>query len=155
MNPDRLVFFDEIWAKTNMTRPRGRSAERASAGARVVYLPPNSPDLNPIELVFSKFKWLLKSASARTVEALWSVCGDALNRFTEAECRSCFKHGGYRYTESECARGANSPPGAEIDKLNTNLADVMKLRLQHQDPHDSLPSRSSVVRPASRTRMAS
>jgi len=46
-----------------------------AAGARVVYLPPYSPDFNPIELVFSKFKWLLKSASARTVEALWSVVG--------------------------------------------------------------------------------
>ena len=69
-----------------------------AAGARLVYLPPYSPDLNPIELVFSKFKWLLKRASARTVEALWSVCGDVLDRFTEAECRSCFKHCGYRYT---------------------------------------------------------
>lgn len=54
----------------------------AAAGARVVYLPPYSPDLNPIELVFSKFKWLRKSASARTVEALWAVCGDVLDRCT-------------------------------------------------------------------------
>jgi transposase len=42
----------------------------AAVGARVVYLPPYSPDLNPIELVFSKFKWLLKRVSARTVDAL-------------------------------------------------------------------------------------
>ena len=42
-----------------------------AAGARLFYLPPYSPDLNPIELLFSKFKWLLKSAAARTVEALW------------------------------------------------------------------------------------
>jgi transposase len=70
----------------------------AAAGARVFYLPPYSPDLNPIERVFSKFKWLLKSASARTVEALWSVCGDVLDRFTEAECRNCLKHCGSRYT---------------------------------------------------------
>jgi hypothetical protein len=40
----------------------------------------------------------LKSASARTVEALWSVCGDVLDRFTETECRNCFQHCGYRYT---------------------------------------------------------
>jgi len=50
------------------------------------------------ELVFSKFKWLLTSASARTVEALWAVCGDMLNRFTETECRNCYQHCGYRYT---------------------------------------------------------
>lgn len=68
-----------------------------AAGARLVYLPPYSPDLNPIELVFSKFKWLLKSASARTFETLWSVCSDVLDRFTE-ECRNCFRHCGYRYT---------------------------------------------------------
>jgi transposase len=69
-----------------------------SVGARLVYLPPYSPDLNPIELVFSKFKWLLKSASAGTVVALWSVCGDMLDRFTEAKCRNCFRHCGYRCT---------------------------------------------------------
>jgi transposase len=57
-----------------------------------------SPDLNPIELVFSKFQLLLKSASAGTVEALWSVCRDVLARFTETECRNCFQHCGYRYT---------------------------------------------------------
>ncbi|NCA18000.1 MAG: hypothetical protein EBS90_13320 [Betaproteobacteria bacterium] len=69
-----------------------------SVGARLVYLPPYRPDPNPIELAFSKFKWLLKSASARTVDALWSVCGDMLDRFTEAECRNSFRHCGYRYT---------------------------------------------------------
>lgn len=58
----------------------------------------SGPDLNPIELVFSKFKWLLKNASARTVESLWSVCGQLLDRFRETECRSCFRHSGYRYT---------------------------------------------------------
>ena len=69
-----------------------------AAGARLIYLPPYSPDFNPIELVFSKFKWLLKSAAARTVDSLWSVCGDLLDRFTETECRNCFRHCGYRYT---------------------------------------------------------
>jgi transposase len=69
-----------------------------AAGARLIYLPPYSPDLNPIELVFSKFKWLLKTASVRTVEMLWTVCGDLLDCFTEVECRNCFRHCGYRYT---------------------------------------------------------
>lgn len=69
-----------------------------AAGARVVYLPPYSADLNPIELAFRQFKWLLKSASVRTVESLWCVCGKVLDRFTEAECRIGFSHCGYRYT---------------------------------------------------------
>ena len=77
-----------------------------AAGARLIYLPPYSPDFNPIELVFSKFKWLLKSAAARTVDSLWSVCGDLLDRFTETECRNCFRHCGYRYTEAECDLGS-------------------------------------------------
>ncbi|MFM8495761.1 MAG: hypothetical protein ACKOEM_09570 [Planctomycetia bacterium] len=51
----------------------------------------------PEELVFWKLKWLLKSASGRKVEALWSVCGDVLDRFTEADRRHCFQHRGYRY----------------------------------------------------------
>lgn len=67
-------------------------------GARLLYLPPYSPDLNPIELVFSKFKWLLRSASTRTVKSLWSLCGERLDWFTEAECRNYFTHCGYRYT---------------------------------------------------------
>lgn len=69
-----------------------------AAGASIVDLPPYSPDFNLIEHVFSKFKWLLKSASARTVETLWSVCEDVLDRFTEADRRYCYKHCGYRYT---------------------------------------------------------
>ena len=58
------------------------------------YLPPYSPDFNQIELAFSKFKWLLKSSAARTVEGLWQKCGELLNAFTESECRNCFRHCG-------------------------------------------------------------
>lgn len=43
--------------------------------ATLAYLPPDRPDLNPIELAFSKFKWLLKSKATRSVETLWNVCG--------------------------------------------------------------------------------
>jgi len=172
--PERLVFIDETWAKTNMTRPRGRSSsgtrlvaktphghwktttflaalrtsgltaplvidgavngdvflayvrqvlvptlrprdlvlldnlsshKRAgvreaieAVGAQLVYLPPYSPDFNPIELAFSKFKWLLKSTAERTVEALWKTCGSLLASFTETECRNYLRHCGYRYT---------------------------------------------------------
>jgi len=77
----------------------------AAVGARVLYLPPYSPNLNPIELVFSKFKWLLKSASARTVDSLWALCRTVIDTFTETECRNCFRHCGYRNTSDGCAPG--------------------------------------------------
>ena len=66
-------------------------------GAHLLYLPPYSPDLNPIELAFSKFKWLLKSTGERTVEGLWRRCGTLLDAFAEPECRNYLKHCGYRY----------------------------------------------------------
>jgi len=176
LDPERLVFIDETWAKTNMTRPRGRAlrgmrvvdkvphghwktttfvaALRTSGltaplvldgamngeaflayveqvlvptlrrgdvvvmdnlsshkkvgvrqaiervGAQLLYLPPYSPDFNPIELAFSKFKRLLRTAAERTVEALWQTCGKLLDRFQEQECRSYFRHCGYRYTNA-------------------------------------------------------
>ncbi len=66
-----------------------------AAGARVLYLPPYSPDLNPIELAFSKLKWLLRSAAERTVDALWSRLGQLLDRFPADQCRNYFRHCGY------------------------------------------------------------
>jgi transposase len=172
IDPDRVVFIDETWAKTNLTRTYGRSprgtrlvarvpygrwetttflgALRASgfiaplcvegaingrlflawvrqqlvpalqagdvvvmdnlsshktpgvqtaiegAGAQVRYLPPYSPDLNPIELAFSKFKKLLRDGTERTTEKLWTLCGRVLELFTESECRNYLRHCGYR-----------------------------------------------------------
>jgi transposase len=174
LDPQRLVFIDETWAKTNMTRPRGRSLRGSrlvaavphghwktttflaglrtsgltaplvvdgaingetflgyvrqqlvptlragdvvimdnlsshkrlgvreaieQAGASLLFLPPYSPDLNPIEQAFAKFKWLLKTAAERTVDALWATCGRLLDHFTEHECRNYIRHCGYRYT---------------------------------------------------------
>jgi len=69
-----------------------------SAGAALAFLPPYSPDLNPIEQAFAKFKWLLKSAAQRTVDALWATCGKLVENFTEHECRNYIRHCGYRYT---------------------------------------------------------
>jgi transposase len=174
LDPDRVVFIDETWAKTNMTRTYGRSprgqrlvesvpygrwetttflgamrstgfvaplcvegaingalfqawveqhlskvlrpgdivvmdnlsshkgsgvaAAIEAVGAKVRYLPPYSPDLNPIELAFSKFKKLLRDGAERTNEKLWRLCGNVLELFTETECRNYIKHCGYRYT---------------------------------------------------------
>jgi transposase len=58
-------------------------------------LPPYSPDLNPIELAFSKLKRLLRTAAARTADALCSAIGAALRHFTPAECASYLRHCGY------------------------------------------------------------
>ncbi len=173
IDPDRVVFIDETWAKTNMTRTYGRSIRGgrlrakvpcsrwetttflgamrstgfvaplcvegavngevfagwveqrlvktlragdvvvmdnlsshktrrvveaiAGVGAEVRYLPPYSPDLNPIELAFSKFKKLLRDGAERTTDALWRLCGNVLDLFTENECRNYLRHCGYRY----------------------------------------------------------
>jgi transposase len=64
-------------------------------GAQVLYLPPYSPDLNPIELAFSKLKRLLRTAAARTADALEAAIGAALSQFTPAECASYLRHRGY------------------------------------------------------------
>jgi transposase len=174
IDPNKVVFIDETWAKTNMTRTYGRSilgtrliektpcgrwqtttflgALRAegfiapltidggingqlfrawveqhlapvlkagdivvmdnlsshkvagireaieAVGAELRYLPPYSPDLNPIELAFSKFKKLLRDGAERTVDKLWELCGSILDQFTESECRNYFNHCGYRRT---------------------------------------------------------
>jgi transposase len=66
------------------------------AGCRVLYLPPYSPDLNPIENAFSKLKALLRRAAERTVEGLWSAIGRLLDAFSRRECRNYFRHCGYR-----------------------------------------------------------
>ena len=69
-----------------------------AADAELRYLPPYSPDLNPIELAFAKVKKLLRDGAERTVDKLWELCGRILDTFTETECRNYFKHCGYRYT---------------------------------------------------------
>ena len=171
LDPARLVFIDETWAKTNMTRTHGRCArgerlvakvphgrwrtmtflaalraDRIAApcvldgpingtsfsayveqllaptlapgdivimdnlgshkgsavrrairavGAKLLFLPPYSPDLNPIEQVFAKLKTLLRKAAARTIEATWRCIGSLLDRFTANECANYLRNAGY------------------------------------------------------------
>lgn len=64
-------------------------------GAILVYLPPYSPELDPIELVFSKLKWLVRSESPRMIERLWAFLGQALNHFLPDECLRYFLHCSY------------------------------------------------------------
>jgi len=76
-----------------------RSARAAEAlrqrGAWFLFLPQYSPDLNPIEMAFSKLKALLRGAAARNFEALWSALGDICALFEPDECRNFFKAAGY------------------------------------------------------------
>jgi transposase len=71
-----------------------RKAIRA-AGAKLFFLPPYSPDLNPIEQVFAKLKTLLRKADERSVEATWRRVGELLNVFTPAECANYLTNAGY------------------------------------------------------------
>lgn len=64
--------------------------------ASLWFLPPYSPDLNPIEQVFAKLKQLLRAEAPRTLEALWSAVGRLLDRFTPAECANYLAHDGFR-----------------------------------------------------------
>jgi transposase len=89
-----LVIIDNLAAH----KVAGVREAIEAAGAKVVYLPPYSPDLNPIELVFSKLKWLLRSAQARTVDALHSLLGTLLDHFPPDECRRYLSHCGYNAT---------------------------------------------------------
>lgn len=66
-----------------------------AAGAILLYLPPYSPDFNPIENAFAKLKALLRAKAERTITALWDAVGPLLNLFTPAECANYFKAAGY------------------------------------------------------------
>jgi len=66
-----------------------------NAGANLLYLPPYSPDFNPIEMAFSKLKAMLKKAAARTINDLWQVIGNLISEFKPNECENYFKAAGY------------------------------------------------------------
>lgn len=171
LDPERLVFIDETWTATNMTRSHGRCTRGQrlrmgfphghrktttlvaglrmtgmvapmvldgpingelfqtyveqvlvpdllpgdivvmdnlgshkgagvrttieAAGASLLYLPPYSPDFNPIEKAFSKLKAMLRKAAARTVDALWAAIGKIIGTITTAECTNYFIAAGY------------------------------------------------------------
>jgi transposase len=93
LRPGDIVVMDNLAAHKRVEVAIAIEA----AGARLLYLPPYSPDLNPIELAFSKFKKLLRDGAQRTTEKLWQLCGQVLDLFTETECRNYIAHCGYRY----------------------------------------------------------
>ncbi len=68
-----------------------------AVGASLLYLPADSPDLNPIEQFFAKLKALLRTAAVRTCDALWDTIGALLNAFTPAECQNDITNSGYEF----------------------------------------------------------
>lgn len=95
LRPGDVVVMDNLAAH----KVAGVRAAIEARGATPLYLPAYSPDLNPIELMFSKLKRLLRSAAARTVGALWDALGSCLNRFPPSECRAYIRHAGYGHPE--------------------------------------------------------
>ena len=94
LEPGDIVIMDNLGSHKGS---RIRKAIRA-AGARLMFLPPYSPDLNPIEQVFAKLKTLLRKAEERTVEAVWRRIGNLLQMFSPEECSSYLRNDGYRST---------------------------------------------------------
>ena len=94
LRPGDIVVLDNLSShKSEVVK-----AAIESAGASLMFLPPYSPDLNPIELMFSKLKTLLRKAAERTVDALWNRIGKLLDHFTPQECANFLRHAGYSQT---------------------------------------------------------
>ena len=91
LEPGTIVVLD------NLGSHEGLALRRAcrSAGAKLLFLPPYSPDLNPIEQVFAKLKLLLRKAAERSVEATWQRIGTLLDTFPHDECANYLRNSGY------------------------------------------------------------
>ncbi len=91
LSPGDIVIMD------NLGSHKGKAVRRAirKAKAKLLFLPPYSPDLNPIEQVFAKLKTLLRKAEERTVEATWRRIGELLDHFRPDECAGYIRNAGY------------------------------------------------------------
>jgi len=91
LHPGDVVVMDNL-----SSHKRARTRELIeSSGAELVFLPPYAPDLNPIEMVFSKIKQLLRGLACRTRDTLWSAMQSVLDRVSPSDAINCFKHCGY------------------------------------------------------------
>ncbi len=91
LRPGDVVVMDNLGSH----KGPGIRAAIEKVGASLLYLPPYSPDFNPIENAFAKLKALLRRAAERTVEGLWTKIGDLLPAFTPPECANYFAAAGY------------------------------------------------------------
>jgi transposase len=91
LRPGDMVVMD------NLSSHKGARAQQLieSVGARLMFLPPYSPDLNPIEMVFAKIKQGLRSLACRTREALWDRIQSVIDTVTPSDAEHCFAHCGY------------------------------------------------------------
>ena len=94
LRPGDLIVMDNL----SSHKVAGVRQAIEAVGARLVYLPPYSPDFNPIEQVFAKLKWLVRSAKERTVDGLWKLLGKLVDRFPPHECQNYFRNSGYAIT---------------------------------------------------------
>lgn len=94
LTPNDIVIMDNL----PVHKVAGVKTAIETAGASLLYLPPYSPDLNPIEMVFAKLKALLRKASERTVGKLWDRIGKLLQAFSSQECENYLAHQGYGST---------------------------------------------------------
>jgi len=92
--PGDIVVMDNLNSHKNATAVEAITA----VGATVVYLPPYSPDLNPIEMIFSKLKRLIRSQRPRTFPAIVDATAEALTKITTKDIQACFQHCGYDLT---------------------------------------------------------
>jgi transposase len=90
----------DIVIMDNLPAHKSQRAERAirDRGAWILFLPPYSPDLNPIEMAFAKLKACLRATAARTLDALWQAIGQICDLFKPEECRNYFAAAGYGFT---------------------------------------------------------
>lgn len=91
LKPGDLVIADNL----SCHKVAGVRESIEAVGARLWYLPPYSPDLNPIEKLFAKLKALMKKAAKRTITELWQEIGKLLKSFSPQECANYFKSAGY------------------------------------------------------------
>lgn len=91
LKPGDVVVLD------NLGSHKGQAVRRAirAAGAHLLFLPPYSPDLNPIEMMFAKLKTLLRRADERSIAAVWNRIGSLLGAFSPTECANYLRHAGY------------------------------------------------------------
>jgi transposase len=91
LRPGDIVILDNLAAHRN---PDARAAIEA-AGATLMFLPPYSPDFNPIENAFAKLKSQLRKAAARTIDDLWAAIANAIETCSPTECANYFAAAGY------------------------------------------------------------
>jgi len=119
-----------------------------STAAELRFLPPYSPDLNPIELAFAKLKKLLRDGAERTVDKLWDLCGRVLEEFSQTECLNYIQHCGYatlnrsRFWSSSRSPNTTSSPANRWESRRSKSATCSAFVV-------AKPSSPSPVRPVS------